>query len=185
MSPAQRDWCVDIVCSEVMREANRWNEVDRMQRNSMAADRASAFVLTLLLGKALPVAQMQRSRQACVAALTHPIDEVRLYAAWSIDEKFWAANRSVALRCVNAIAAEAGLIDDAWNAEKSHLYDDRRQLGEIIAESAAAVRERFWQDAAIPEDAHSKVDISDGFSAYVTSRILIILGRIPEDPLAI
>jgi hypothetical protein len=185
MSSDQRDWCVDAVCSEVMRDADQWNEVERMQSHPRAADRASAFVLAMLLGKALPIAQMQRVRQAFAAALTHPIDEVRLYATWSIDEKFWVANRSVALRCVNAIATEAGLSDDAQAAEKGRQYDGRRQLGEISAESAAAVRERFWQDAAIPEDAHSKVDISGGFGAYATSRMLIILGRIPEDPLAI
>lgn len=185
MADDQRDWCVDVVCSEVMQEADRWSEVERIQRNSMAADRASAFVLVLLLGKALPVAQMQRVREAFAAALTHPIDEVRLYATWSIDEKFWAADRTVALRCVNAIATEAGFIDKAWDAEENRPYDERRQMDEIIAESAAAVRARFWQDDAIAEDAHSAVDISEGFGAHAITRMLIILGRIPEDPLAI
>jgi hypothetical protein len=185
MSVIQQDWCVDVVCSELMRHNNQWNEFERMQRNSMAADRASAFVLALLLDKALPLAQMARVREAFAAALTHPIDEVRMYAAWSIDEKFWAANRPIALRCVNAIATEAALIDDAWAAEKSHEYEERRQLGEVIAESMLAVRARFWQDAAIPEDAYSTVDISDGFGADAIVRMLIILGRIPEDPFAI
>jgi conflict system STAND superfamily ATPase len=185
MSPNQRDWCVDVVCSEVMRDADQWDEAERMQRNSMAADRAGAFVLALLLDKALAVAQMQHVRQVFAVALTHPIDEVRLYTTWSIDEKFWAANRNVALRCVNAIAIEAGLIANAWSAERGRRYNDRRQLRKINAEGAAAVQTLFWQDAAIPEDAHSKFDISDGFSAYATTRILIILGRIPDDPLAI
>jgi hypothetical protein len=185
MSSDQRDWCVDVVCSEVMRDADQWDEVERMRSNSRAADRVSAFVLALLLGKALPVAQMQRVRQAFVVALTHPIDEVRFYATWSIDEKFWAANRSVALRCVNAIATEAGLIDNAWAAEKSRPYDEQRQLGEMIADAAATIRAHFWQDGAIPEDAHRTLDISEGFGAQAIMRMLIILGRIPEDPLAI
>jgi hypothetical protein len=185
MSNTQRDWCVDVICSEVMRHANEWSRFERMQRNSMAADRASAFVLALLLDKALPLAQMERVREAFAAALTHPIDEVRLYATWSIDEKFWAANRAIALRCVNAIATEADLIDNAWAAEESHEYEERRQLDEIVAESMLAVRARFWQDTAIPQDAYSTIDISDSFGADALVRMLIILGRIPEDPLAI
>jgi hypothetical protein len=185
MSPAQCDWCVDVICSEVMRHANERSGFERMQRNSMAADRASAFVLALLLDKALPLAQMERVREAFAAAMTHPIDEVRLYATWSIDEKFWAANRAIALRCINAIATEADLIDNAWAAEERHECEKRRQLDEIIAESMLAVRARFWQDTAIPQDAYSTIDITDGFGADALVRMLIIFGRIPEDPLAI
>jgi hypothetical protein len=185
MSPDQREWCVDVVCSEVMQQADQWNEVERMQSNSMAADRACAFVLALLLGKALPEPQMLRVRQAFVAALTHPIDEVRLFATASIDQEFWAADRAVALRCVNAIATEAALVDKEWEAEENRSYDERRDLREINVEAAAAVRARFWQDGAIPEDAHSTVDISEGFGADATTRMLVILGRVPEDPLAI
>lgn len=185
MLPPQRDWCVDAVTAEVMREANQWNDSYRGQRNSMAADRASASVLALLLSKDLPAAQMQPIRQAFAAALTHAIDEVQWYLASGIDDKFWATNRSIALRCVNAIAAEVDLIDSAKEVEKSRPYDTRQPLDQIIAESADVIRARFWQEEAIPNDAHSKVNISDGFGAYALRRMLLILGRIPEDPLAI
>jgi hypothetical protein len=185
MSSDQRGWCVDVVCSEVMRYADEWNEFERMQRNSMAADRASAFVLALLLRKTLPEPQGLRVRQAFAATITHPIAEVRMYAAWSIDEAFWAADGAVALRCVKAIAAEAGLIDTAWRAEQKRRYDERRKLPEIMNEAATAVRERFWQDGAIAEDAHNTVDITKGFGADASIRMLIILGRVPEDTVAV
>jgi hypothetical protein len=185
MSSDQRDWCIDVVCSEVMRHAEQSDHMERMQRNSMAADRPSAFVLTLLLGKALPEPQMLRVRQAFAAALTHPVDEVRMYATWSIDETFWAADRAIALRCVNAIATEAALIDKAWVAEENRPYDERRDLGEIITEARTSVRANFWLDGAIAEDAHSTADITERFGADATTRMLIILGRVPQDPLAI
>jgi hypothetical protein len=185
MSPDQRDWCVDVVCSEVLRHGEQPDHIERVQRNSMAADRASAFVLALLLGKTLPDAQMQRVRQAFAAALTHPVDEVRMYATWSIDEQFWATNRAIALCCVNAIATEAALIDKAWEAEENRRYDERCDLGEIITEARTSVRASFWQDGAIAEDAHSTIDTTERFGADATTRILIILGRIPQDPLAI
>jgi hypothetical protein len=108
-----------------------------------------------------------------------------LYATRSIDEIVWAADRAVAVRCVNAIATEAGLIDKAWEAEENRPYDERRELGEIIAEAATAVRERLWQDGAIADDAHVTADITEGFAADAASRMLAILGRVPEDSLAI
>jgi hypothetical protein len=185
MSGDQQDWCIDVVCSEVMRHADQWNEVERTQRNSMAADRACAYTLALLLGKTLSESQIVRVRQAFAAALTHPIDEVRFYAVSGIDEEFWAADRAVALRCVNAIATEAALIDKAWEAEDGRQYRERRQRRNIMGEAATAVRERFWQDGAIAEDAHVKLDTSKRFGANAITRMLIVLGHVPQDPLAI
>ena len=54
-----------------------------------------------------------------------------------------------------------------------------------MAEAAAAVRMDFWQDGAIPEDAHSTLNMSERIDADAVTRILITLGRVPEDPLAI
>src|SRR5262249_10259659 len=64
-------------------------------------------------------------------------------------------------------------------------YDDHRDTRDIMAEAAADIRARFWQDGAIADDAHATIDISDGFGADAVKRMLVILGRIPQDPLAI
>ena len=148
----------------------------------MAADRPCASVVSLLLGKSLTAQQTQYVRQAFAAALLHPIEEVRWYATWGIDKDFWAADRAVAMRCVNAIATEATLIDQALQAEKGRPYNTRRQFDEIVAEVATTVRQRFWQTDAIAEDAHMTVDISSGFSAEASVRMLAILGQVPHDP---
>lgn len=185
MSTDEQDWCADIVCSEILRQSDQWNHIERVQRFSMAADRPSASVVSLLLGKPFTEAQVLRVRQAFVAALTHPIDEVRWCAAWGIDGQFWAVDRVTALCCVNAITTEASLIDQAWEVEERRPYEQRRRLDEISAEAATAVRQRFWQEGAIAEDAHSTVDFSEGFGAEAISRMLAILGQVPEDPVAV
>jgi len=185
MSEEQQGWCVDVVSSEVLRHVDDADDMERMQRNSMAADRPAAFVLALLLGKPLPQAQMQRVRDAFAAALTHPNDEVRWYATWSIDETIWATDRALALRCVNAIATEAAFIDKAQEAEEARRYGEGRHLGTIIRGAAAEIRARLWHEDGITEDAHVTVDISDGFGADALKRMLVILGRVPQDPLAI
>jgi hypothetical protein len=168
-----------------LRQSDQWSQVERMQRFSMAADRPCALVVSLLLGKTLTEERMPRVRQAFAAALTHPIEEVRWYVTWGIDRQFWATDHAMAMHCVNAIATEAALADAAWEAEESRPYHERRQLEEIAVEAANAVRQRFWREGAIAEDAHSTVDISAGFRAEASLRMLAILGQVPEDPAAV
>jgi tRNA A37 threonylcarbamoyladenosine biosynthesis protein TsaE len=185
MSDDERDWCVDVVCSEVFRQADAWNMLDRSQRFDMAADRPSAFVITALMAKPLEPAHMSRVRDAFVTAITHPIEEVRWYAVAGIDTPFWAANRDVAMRSVNAIATEALLIDRARTAEERRRYDKQRPFEEIFAEAATTVRQHFWLEGAIAQDAHVTLDISEGFGAHVSGMMLAILAQAPDDPVSI
>ena len=182
MSTDERNWCVEVVCSEILRKSDQWNHIERVQRFPMAADRPCASVVSPLLGKSLTAQQTQYVRQAFATALMHPIEEVRWYATWGIDKDFWAADRAVAMRCVNAIATEATLIDQALQTEEGRPYNARRQFDEIIAEAATTVRQRFWRAGAVAEDAHITVDISSGFSAEASARMLTILGQVPHAP---
>ena len=185
MTSAQKDWCVDRACAEVMRHADHADYTDRIGKNSMAADRACAFMLATLLRKPLDPTRTERVKTAFAAALTHPVEEVRSYATWSIDDTVWAADRALALRCVNAIAAEAAIIDEAQDAEEARLHDELRDPRKIIRDAAADIRARFWKDGGIAEYAHVTLDISGRFGAHALKRMLAILGHVPQDPIAI
>jgi hypothetical protein len=182
LSVDEREWCVEVVCSEILRQSDHWDHFKRVQRFSMAADRPSALVVSLLLSKPLTEPQMVHVRRAFVTALTHPLEEVQWYATWGIDGQFWSLDPVVALRCVNAIATEAALIDQKWKAEKGRPYEQRRSLDEIAEEAATTIRQHFWEQDAIAEDAHRTVDISEGFGAEANIRMLAILGQAPNDP---
>ena len=54
-----------------------------------------------------------------------------------------------------------------------------------MAEASAHIRARFWKDGAFMDDAHVTLDIRDRFGADALKRMLVILGRVPQDPLAI
>ena len=185
MSIDERDWCVGLVCSEIFLNSNQWSRLARKQRSFMAADGPCASVVSLLLNKSLTEPQMQSVRQALAIAITHSIEEVQSYATSGIDGDFWAADRVVAMRCVNAIATKATLIDEAWEAEQARPYDERRQIDDITAAAATTVRERFWQECTIADDAHITVDISSWFGAEASARMLQILGQVPNDPTAV
>jgi hypothetical protein len=121
MAADERDWCVDRVCSEVEREANQWNGIVRVQNGAMSADRPCAWVTPLLLGKSLDGAQQSRLRQALVLDLTHAINEVRWHAASGIGRHLWTIDRALTLRCVNALAWQAALVEVAVNDERDRL----------------------------------------------------------------
>lgn len=185
MSPAEKDWCIDVICSEISRHADQWGTINRVQRFSMLADRPCAFVVPLLLSKPITEAQTPRVRQAFIDALTHPIDEVRWYATWGINDKLWAANPALALRAVNAIATEAALADRDWNAEEKKRYDKRRTPGSILAAAAENVRQQLWIEVEITADAHVRFDITGRFGAEAHAKVLTILGQVPNAPLAV
>lgn len=186
MSPEEKEWCIDVICSEISKRADQWGTTDRVQRFSMLADRPCAFIVPTLLSKPLTEAQTPRVRQAFIVAVTHPVDEVRQYVNWGMNDKLWAANPALALRAVNAIATEAALADRNWNAEELKRYDNRRStLDTISAAAAADVRGRFWTEGEIAEDAHIRFDITEAFGAEAHAKILAILGQVPNEPLAV
>mgnify|MGYP000343437804 CR=1 FL=1 len=185
MSASQRDWCLERACSEVMAHANEWNGLQRVQRYDMAADRACAWVLPLLLTKSITEAQRTSVEKAFAAALTHPVDEVRWYAVGGVAEHLWSADRALAVRCVNAIAMEATLIETKRRAEDNTPYNQRRQIDEINAEAAATVRYAFSGLDGIAPNAYESLDVSEWFGADANGRIMTILSNALDDQAAV
>ena len=189
MSDAERVWCMDTICSEVKRKGDHWNESARIQRNSMSVDRRCAYVMPLLLGKSLSEDQRACVRQVLVLALTHAVDEVRWYAASGIGKYLWKIDRALAMRCVNALATEAMLVQDEVDADSKRPRPDKfshgRPIDDIKAEFAPVVRERFDKEDGISNDAHQKFDSTRGVGAEANRQIIAILGQAPTEPVAI
>ena len=189
MSDDEREWCVDIICSEVERKGDHWNESARIQEDSMSVDRQCAYVMPLLLGKSLSEAQRPCVRQVLVLALTHAIDEVRWYAASGIGKYLWTIDRALALRCVNALATEAMLVQADADADSKRPRPDRyshgRSIDDTKAEFAPVVRERFDKEDGISDDAHRKFDSTREVGVEANRQIIAILGRAPTEPVAI
>jgi hypothetical protein len=185
MSTQQRDWCLERACAEVMAHANEWDHHERVQRYDMAADRACAWVMPLLLVKSITAAQRSSVEQAFAAAVTHPIDEVRWYAVWGSAEHLWSADRTLAMRCVNALAMEANLIETERRSQEGTPYHERRRIEDIEAEAAIAVRHALSQPDGIARDAYEQLDVSEWFGANANGRILTILANAPADSAAV
>ena len=185
LSGEEREWCVAVVCSEVERQADTWNLDVRVQRHGTSADRPCASVISPLLNKPLSPAQQSRARRAFITALTHPVNEVQSYAVWGVARQLWSKDRQLLIRCVNALATQAILIDQALSAEAERPYGQRRQADDLNAEAAFVVRERFWNMGEFTEDAYQRLDISKWFGAEANARILVILSQGPAEPEAV
>ena len=185
MSDDERDWCLNIICSEIERTGNRWDGHLRLQRNSMSADRPCAWVMPILLGKSISERQRARVRQAFVIALTHVTDEVRLCAASGIGQYLWTNDRDLVLRSVNAIATEAIIVQREINVDSKLVYSDRRDFDEIRRQAAPKVRQRFYKLEGVVDDAHLEFDPTWGYGVNANRQILVILGQAPNEPTAI
>jgi hypothetical protein len=193
MTQDERDWCVNLACSEVEREANRWNQLARVQRFDMAADRPCAWVLPVLVGRCVPAAQQSRIRQVLVIALTHAIDEVRWYAAWGVGENLWTIDRDLAVRCVSTLATESRLLEQAIDEERARLLGEREfaqfhsegWLHRIAGKVASQVRQQFHEADGISHDAIRTFDPSKWYGAQANGHIMTILERAPTESIAI
>jgi hypothetical protein len=185
MSESQRSWCVERACSEVVSTANKWGEVERMQRFGMSADRSCAWVVPLLLLEPLSSDQETRVKDALAALVTHPIDEVRRFAVSGIAEHFWPSDRALAIKCVNALAWEAMLIQVGRRKQEDKPYLERVDTGDILATAATTVRQAFWKHGGIPADASEHLDSRDWFSSSANVLIQTIMSRGVDDPVAV
>lgn len=183
MSQDQHEWCTDRICSAIAEHANDWNRSNRVQRFSMSPDRSCAWAVALLLTKQLSDVQRNRVEKSFVASLTHPIGEVRWYATWGTAE-LWSHCRDIAVRSLHAIAEEANSIASAWAEEEPKLYSQRRPYEEMTAEVADGIRERFWKPHGIAFNAYDQLDVNEWHGAEAQNRILAILGKVPDEPLA-
>lgn len=185
MSGDEQEWCVNVICSEVELNADNWNHLARVQLGGMGGDRPCAWALPLLLGKPLNEASRLRVRPMLVVALTHAIDEVRSYAAWGVGMNLWGSDRQLTLRCVNALSAEATIVQQTFDEERTRRYPNRREVDDIEREAAHVVRGRFFQPDGISVEAYRTLDSTRWFGAEANQRILAILGQAPTEAIAI
>jgi hypothetical protein len=185
MSQEERYWCVEVICSEVEREGDRWEPLARMQLFSMSSDRPCAWVVPLLLGKELDDEARSKVCRSLVVAMTHAINEVHSYAASGIGQHLWIIDRKLALRCTNALAMEAMFVQKTFNTEIGKPMSKRRQINEIETEAASIIRQRFFESGGIPDDACQKFDPTQWFGAEYNIDILTILGQARNESVAV
>jgi hypothetical protein len=184
ISDDEREWCSDVACLEILRHGDWWNDMARVQRHDMAANRPCASVIPLLLTRAMSEGMLSKIRPALATAITHPIQEVRWFATWGINAEVWRVDRATALRCVNAIAVEAILIERIWEKPRRRLWKPD-EVEALFSGAALEVRRRFWKADGIAHDAHITLNLGSRTGSDANARILTILSYVPVDPISV
>ena len=184
LSPEERAWCIEVVCLEILRTANRWTDIERVQRHDMAADRRCAAVVVGLLIKVSSLAEQTQVHQALGAALTHPNQEVNWFAAWGVDAQIWQADRQLALRCANTIALHAQRIEERWENREERAWV-QAEVEALFAGLAQEVRQAFAEPNGVTEDAYATLNLGARASGDAYARILTILAFAPDEPASI
>jgi hypothetical protein len=185
LSAAERTWCTSVVCSEILKTADRWASMGRVQRHNMAADRVCAAVAAVLVTKALSEPERTQARHALAAAITHSNQEVNWYAAWGVHAEVWRADRELALRCVNAIALHASRIEERWEKRERERMWEPSEVDALFADVAEEVRRLFGEPSAIPDDAHATLNLESRAGGEANARILTILAFAPAEPASV
>lgn len=183
MATDEVNWCVEQICDAIEREANNWSDLARKQHYVMGGDRPCASVIPRLIGKALDESLVGRVRNALAAAVLHPVDEVRNYAAFGIGQHLWPSDPVMVRHCINVLATEARLVHDEWNKEKKRPYSERPSFGQIECDVGIFMRERFFSDQ--DDHAFEELDVTQWAGSDANLRILSILLRAPEQEYAI
>lgn len=185
LNKTDQDWCIKTICTELERNADIRDRMERVQREGPGGGRAAAWVIPLLLGKQIPKKLRDRALKCLSLAMTHPVEEIRIYAVWGVAAHLWKADRALLFRCINAIAAEATLIEERIRKESRKAYAKRKFPETIQVEVTKLIRKGFFDDSVVSHDAYENLDITGGFGAHANSQIISIMQECPNEPLAV
>lgn len=184
LSNEEREWCVDRILDSLAFEADNWHTTGRIQRHGMGPDRSCAYAVVILATKTLTDEQQILVGNAVPLALTHPVDEVRWYATHAAAE-LWTQKPDLAMRCVLAISTDAAETIKLQTKERRKSYDSRRSYEDLAREAAETVRTVFNQLGAMQERVYDELDLDEWHGAEAQNKILTILMKSPEQPLAV
>ena len=181
MTPEQQAWCATVVTDAVLQTSNLWNRMERVQLHSMAPDRLCAYSLAGVVGKGLTSTVASIAKPAFVAALTHPVTEVRSHAVKGVADLLSSQDPGLAKQCIYALAAEGQELHRLLEAEENKPYNNREPYEDLSRIAAESIRTSFWS-LAFP---NISLIESDGRSWEVdetNSQILTIWNQMPKEP---
>jgi hypothetical protein len=184
MTPEQQTWCATVVADAVLQTSNLWNRMERVQLHSMAPDRSCAYSLAGVVGKECTATVADIVKPAFVAALTHPVAEVRSYAVQVVADLLCGQNPALAKQCIYALVAEGEKLQGLLEAEEGKTYDTREPYEKLSRISAESVRASFW-NRVFPSVSLMDSDGRSWEADETNSQILTIWNQMPKEPEAV
>jgi hypothetical protein len=181
----QRKWCRELLIAKIL-EADSASELEQHQRFEMAASRAAARVLPLLLDGS-DGESAQAVRQAVAIALTNAVDEVREYSAIAVGQYLWDRDPDCASACMATVLDFAQL-------ERRNLRNWRRlaysgdgpheSFRSYISKRADMLRSRVAERRPLEDRKYYRFSVTDGFSVSALPKIGCIIFLQQSRPIA-
>ena len=173
LPPQDREWCVTRLIKEIDRDVPP-------ALGFMEPDRAAAYVLPHVLSQTPPRDSDPRLREALARALTHSSQEVVAHAAEGIGFYLQGEWQDFAMRCVGAVARQAGLIAELEVAEEAKPYHERRRGSNLIKHGDSEVRASIEGGKLNAEFELTNLNLNGRPGRLAARYILQILGYYPH-----
>lgn len=181
MTEEQQKWCIDVICSEIERGVGRSHPKTHPALPGASGVLLCSYVLPMLLGQPLNENQRAGCQRAFALALTHPDSGIRAHVVAGIGEYLWQIDRDLTLRCINALATEAGT---RFASRKTTTFSPGDKQSELAA-VRNLIRERLFEADGIAEDAYQTLDVPTWEGAEASKLILSVLEHAPDEAVAV
>jgi hypothetical protein len=158
--------------------------MERVQMHAMASDRLCAYSLAGIVGKECAATVANLVKPAFVAALTHPVTEVRSHAVQGVADLLCGQNPTLAKQCIYALAAEGQELQTLLETEETKPYDGREPYEDLSRIAAESIRTSFW-NCVFPKVSLIESDGRSWEADETNSQILAVWNQMPKDPEAI
>jgi len=174
LTTEEAEWCRNRVIQEIERDAGTHSDMLMMQNHDTNGDRACAFVVSKLLAASPDDAKL---KQATALALTHPVKQVRIYAA-SGYPKYFSGDPVRLMKALSAFTAGAIKYRDLFDEEMARPFLER-DTKDSLHEALTETREMLLKDTAANPSLLTKLSLWDSGRDLYFATIAVWLSRMP------
>jgi len=185
LSESEQAWCANVICNEVVNDADADDYLTVVALNPMGGSRPAAFMLSALFAKKLPVDVRERLLPTLAKAVGHSVEELVRFAVEGIGAYLWSSDRNLALTCLQALVHQAKEKDKFIADQRNVPFELRRQQEAFDAELQQHVRQLVLQRTPCDEAQLIDLDLAHWPGRAVAKDILNVIGKQSGDPLAI
>jgi hypothetical protein len=184
MEREDRDWCVNMLITEVERDCDSVDMSVQVSRSGLDPSRPAAYVLPKVLSESAPDAPNERVIGGIAKSLTHAVSEVVTHAAEGVGQYLHRSRRDFMLGCVGALARKARLVGELIASEKHLPYLERRQPADLEGIVLPETRVLIASGDGNVEEEVAQLDLSDWPGQEAASAILAIFFYCPDEVVA-
>lgn len=177
----EREWCIGDIGAAVMKDAETESSFVAMQNHETNGDRPAAFIVARLLAS-LP--DDEAIQELAAVALTHPVEQVRLYAAAGFEQEFKEKKPDLFRHVLHCFASGFVSYGALHAVEDQKPWDQQREGIVLLQEALSQTQSLIQSKQPLSDDLLKSVRFDAIGSDLFTATIARWLTKIPDTPAA-